>query len=302
MKTYIMFLLAIILLISGCETTDKTDTGAGPFIGGVGEVTIEFEDIAPPDQFNQGEDVPVKVLLTNTGEHDVVSGNAKAKIYGIDLDSFGLTNDYLTNIGILRGKGEFNKEGGEQEIDFGYLNYNQDIFNSQDFIIRGRVCYPYQTTAIIDVCIKSESSEEDNVCSITGEKVTENSVSAAPIKITSLTQDTRGSNQVRFDIKIENKGNGDVYSENLACEDIDDQILKYNNKNRLTLEVIHPLGVTCGFRTGEDSNIGEVVLDNDVDEISCWMDVENTYEDTLRLLLKYMYTDTTQKTVTIYEV
>jgi len=301
MKKHILWLLGIILLISGCQT-ENTSTGTGPFIGGVGEVIVEFEDIAPPEQFNQGEDVPVKVLLTNNGEYDIVANNAKAKIYGINLESFSLSGDYKENTGILRGKGEFNKEGGEQEIDFGNLNYNQDIFNSQDFIIRSKVCYPYQTTAIIDVCIKSAKSEEEDTCSITGEKVTEGSVSAAPIKVTSLTQDTRGSNQVRFDLKIENKGSGNVYKENADCEDLEGDISKFNNKDRITLEAIHPLGVVCGFRTGEDSNIGEIVLDNGVDEISCWMNVENAYEDTLRLVLRYMYTDTTQKTVTIYEV
>ena len=301
MKNYIIILLAIVLLVSGCQTGD-IETSTGPFLGGIGEVTLEFEDIAPPDQFNQGEDVLVKVLLKNTGEHDVVAGNAKARIYGINLDSFGLTGNYLGNTGMLRGKGEFNKDGGEQEIDFGNLNYNQEIFNSQDFIIRSKVCYPYQTTAIIDVCIKSANSEEENSCSITGEKVTEGSISAAPIKITSLTQDTRGSNQVRFDLKIENKGSGKVYSESVSCEDLDDDITKYNNEDRITLEVIHPLDVTCGFRSGEDSNTGEIVLDNNMEEISCWMNVENAYEDKLRLVLRYMYTDTTQKTVTIYEV
>ena len=302
MRRILILVFLVLFFITGCA--QKQQEKSGTFIGGSDGISIEFKDIAPPAEFNQGEDVPIKVILKNNGEYDIVSGNAKAKIYGINLNDFGLTGEYKSNIGLLRGKGEFLEEGGEQEISFGNLNYNQEVTNSRDFTIRSKVCYPYQTRAEIEVCIKSATSVEagETICDLEGEKIISGSVSGAPIQITSLTEKTRGSNQVRFDITVENKGGGNVYSENIGCDDLEDNMIKLNNENKLTLEVISPLDVLCSFKSGEDSNVGEIELSSNVEEISCWMDAEDTYSDILKIRLMYIYTDTTSKDITIFEV
>ncbi|MBU2633780.1 MAG: hypothetical protein KJ674_00890 [Nanoarchaeota archaeon] len=299
---WILIAILVLFFISGCsqEPTSISST----FIGGTEGISVTFKDIAPPSEFNQGEDVAVKVILKNDGEYDVVTGNANAKIYGINVADFGLSGDYKSNVGLLRGMGEFLEEGGEQEINFGNLNYNQEVTNSRDFTIRSKVCYPYQTRAEIGVCIKSSTSEEagETICSLSGEKVIAGSVSGAPIQITSLTQETRGSNQVRFDIMIENQGGGNVYSEDVTCDELDDDMIRLNNNDKLTLEVLSPLDVLCSFRSGEDSSVGEIELDNNIEKVSCWMDVEDVYDDILKIRLKYMYTDTTSKDITIFEI
>ena len=126
-------------------------------------------------------------------------------------------------------------------------------------------------------------------------------ISAAPVQITSVMQETRGSDQVRFDIIIANSGTGNVYLADVSCEDLDDEFKRLENKNKVMLEITRPLEVECRFESGEDSNKGVVSLDNGEGELSCWMDVDETYEDKLGIVLTYMYTDTTMKTVTIYE-
>ena len=303
MKKYIIIaLLTLLLIFSGCAKKDNGEKTT-PFYGGTGGVSVEFKKIAPPDKFNQGEEVPVVVSLKNSGEYDIVTGNAKAEIYGINLELFNLAKGYKGTNGILRGKGEFNTEGGEREISFGNLKYNEDVINSRDFTIRARVCYPYQTKTDIPVCIKSSLSEEagESVCSVEGEKVTPGMVSSAPVQAVSITEKTRGSDQVRFDLKIENKGTGKVYSSDTTCEELSDEGTQQNKADKIFLEVTNPLGVNCGFRSGEDSNKGFIELDNNIETISCWMDTEDTYTDTLRLTLSYLYTDTTSKQVTIFE-
>jgi len=303
MKKYvIIFLLALLLIFSGCaKKTDQEKTAT--FYGGTDGVSIEFKKIAPPDEFNQGQEVPVVVTLKNSGEYDIVSGNAKAEIYNINLDLFNLPAGYKATNGILRGKGEFNIEGGEREISFGNLKYNSGVINSRDFTIRARACYPYQTKTDIPICIKSSIAQEagETTCSVEDEKVTEGSVSSAPIQVTSVTEKTRGSDQVRFDIKIENKGAGNVYANDISCEELSDYTTNINAKNKIFLEIINPTGVTCGFRSGDDSDKGVIELDNNIKTISCWMKVEDTYTDTLRLTLSYMYTQTTSKQITIFE-
>jgi len=299
---WILIAILVLFFISGC--TQEPTTISSTFMGGTEGISVEFKDIAPPSEFNQGEDVAVKVILKNDGEYDVVGGNAKAKIYGINVVDFGLSGEYKSNVGLLRGMGEFLEEGGEQEIDFGNLNYNQEVTNSRDFTIRSKVCYPYQTRAEIGVCIKSSTSEEagETICSLSGEKVTTGSVSGGPIQVTSLTQETRGSNQVRFDIIVENQGGGNVYSEDVSCEELDDDMIRLNNNDKLTLEILSPLDVLCSFRSGEDSSAGEIELDSNIEKVSCWMDVEDVYDDILKIRLKYMYTDTTSKDITIFEI
>jgi len=304
-KKLLILFFASLLVLSGCSNDDDSPgilTTA--FYGGTDGVSVDFEEIAPPDQFDSGEEIPVAVVLRNKGEYSIVAGNAKARIYGINTDTFSLSSDYEETRSILRGKGEFNIDGGEQEISFGNLKYDEEIINSRDFTIRAKACYPYQTKTEIPVCIKTSRSEEtgEGICSTSEEKVVEGSVSSAPIQVTSVKETLRGSNQVRFDMTIENKGAGNVYSNEATCESLEDDILRLNQENKILLEVINPDGISCSFRTGEESNRGIIELDNGKKIVSCTLETDDTYEDNLRLTLSYMYTTTTSKQITIYEV
>lgn len=305
MKKYIIMLFfAALLILSGCSKEEKDSGLTSSFYGGTDGVSVEFKEIAPPQKFNQNQEIPVAVILKNKGEYEIVSGNAKAEIYGINHDTFSLLKGYKGTTGILRKKGELTAEGGEREISFGNLKYIEDVINSRTTEIRARVCYPYQTQTDIPICIKSSLSKEagETVCSLDGEKVKEGTVSSAPIQVISVMEKSRGSNQVRFDITIENKGNGKVYENDATCEELNDDNININKRDKVLLEILNPTKVLCGFRSGEDSNRGIIDLDASSQRtISCWMDAEDTYTDTLKLTLSYMYTSTTSKQITIYE-
>src|SRR3989344_2147339 len=137
--------LFTVLFIAGCQGGDSNSGGLGTFMGGVEGVSVQFVDLAPPKTFDEDDSVSVKVMLKNKGEFDLVSGSAKARIFGVNLDNFGLTREYKGTSGSLRGVGEFNTEGGQAEIDFGNALYALPVINSEDFTFRARVCYPYQT-------------------------------------------------------------------------------------------------------------------------------------------------------------
>jgi len=304
-KILLIMFFASLLILSGCtEDDDGSDILTTAFYGGIEGVSIEFKEITPPDQFDQGEEIPVVVLLKNKGEYDIVTGNAEAKIYGINTEVFNIPSTYKKTTGILRGKGEFNIDGGEQEISFGNLKYNEEVINSRDFTIRARACYPYQTKTEVPICVKTSRSEEagEGICSTEGEKVEEGSVSSGPIQVTSVKETLRGSNQVRFDITVENKATGNVYAQDSTCEELEDDISRLNKEDKILLEVTNPNNVLCSFRTGEESSIGTIELDNGKKIVSCTFEADDTYEDDLRLTLSYVYTDTTSKQITIYEV
>lgn len=301
-KHFILIFLSLLLVLSGCSQQNTTKTGA--FLGGTNGVSIELVNLAPPSQFSQNDSVKIKVLLKNNGETKVATGNAKARIFGVELSNFGLTQGYRSTLGPLEGQGEFTKEGGQQEIDFGNIKYKLPIINSDVFTLRARLCYPYQTKASVDVCITSSLSQESGVqiCDVTGEKIGAGSVSGAPIQITSITEQTRSSDQVRFDIIIENKGKGEVYPVTSRCEDLDDEIKRVEVKNKLNVKVNSPVGVLCSFRSGEPSAEGVVTLDSTGKEtLSCWKNVDETVEDKLSLTLNYVYRDQATKQVTIYQ-
>ena len=303
-KYYFLIFFVLLLMIAGCKTDQDTDK-KGTFLGGSEGVTVEFVNLAPPSQFNQDEDVRLRVLLKNKGEARVATGYTKVRIFGVQVSDFGLTSAYKSNLGPLEAAGEFTKEGGEQEIDFGTIRYKPEIINQADFTLRTRLCYPYQTKVLTDVCIKSLIGEEadEGVCDLAGEKLASGDVSSAPIQVTSLTQQTRGSDQVRIDIVIENKGPGDVFLIDETCENLDNDVKRLNAKNKVKVKVNSPVDVKCSFRTGEPSNQGVVVLDDNTkkETLSCWKDVEETIVDKLSLELSYLYRDQAIKEVTIFQ-
>ena len=297
--------LFTVLFIAGCQGGDSNSGGLGTFMGGVEGVSVQFVDLAPPKTFDEDDSVSVKVMLKNKGEFDLVSGSAKARIFGVNLDNFGLTREYKGTSGSLRGVGEFNTEGGQAEIDFGNALYALPVINSEDFTFRARVCYPYQTRILSDVCIASALALESNAdiaCDVAGDKIQTGDVSGAPIQVTSITEQTRGSNQVRFDLVIENNGKGEVFNPGVDCETLEADVSRLSNQDKVMLEIINPTGIVCDFKDKEPSSSGIVELKTGKATISCWMDVnDEPYVDRLSLKLDYLYRTDTSTPVRIFQ-
>lgn len=299
MKKLIIILLLLIVFFIGACTSEQPEV-KGPFLGGTKAISINFVDNAPPSQINQGESVPVKVLLKNEGEYSLRAGDAKVKLYGLSLEQYGLYGTFIATSGNLMGKSENLLEGGEQGIDFPNLKYTEEVHRSITPILRAKVCYPYQTEARIKVCMTSTSIKEggeERLCDENGEKVVAGSVSSAPIQVTSLTEELYGSDMIKFKILIKNQGTGDVHLKDYSCEEIDDDRLK--GKDKVELSIDDP-EIKCTFRDGTISNKGEITLDNK--PIVCKKTVVESHEDVLIIRLNYKYVDRVQKEIEIVEV
>lgn len=312
----LIIVISIMFMAAQCGTTQPTNTG-GTFSGGTNGVKISFKDTMV-SEFQQSDSVPVTVVLINKGENSLNAGDAKVKLFGLNLANFGLTSAglYKGTSDALKGVSSINPEGSEQDVSFGNMKYNQQIpgeyitfsqSNSNPNPLRAKVCYPYKTNVLSNVCIRSEAlgrAAETGSCSLDGEKVVKGDVSSAPIQITSITEKTRGSDQVQFNIKIENKGDGDVYSVNSNCEELDkDSIKALDNKNKITYEIVAPTDVKCGSAEASRGEFTLIAGDKGATSytLTCWKKVTDIYSDQLSVKLSYVYISQTTKDIKIYK-
>ena len=302
-KKILLVLLTIsLLVIFGCKQQQE---GSGPFIGGIKGIDAGFSPNAPPSQFNEDQEVPVKITLVNNGEFNVDSGLVEVQLFGVNRPIFGLNDQYKPTEGVLYGVDQFNTQGGEQQVDFGVMKYTQKISNEEDFNLKAKVCYPYTTYAQIKACVSSVSIEEgkgDQVCTIEGEKVVKGSVSSGPIQVTSFKQEFRGADIVLFNMNIENKGIGKVYKEDSICSDLDDAIKRADSENIIHVKII-PEDVKCRF-LGATSSEGDIRLDNGIKLLTCQQAVQGTgsnFEEKVAIELSYKYIDSASKSFKIFQ-
>ncbi len=302
-KLVITILMTLVLFIAAECGSDKEEVQT-PFIGGTEGVVMSFKETSPTSSFQKDDQVPIVVVLKNKGEHDLKSGDVNVRLFGLNLENFNLQNarNYNTLNDDLRGADkEFFPEGGEEELNLGTLNYKLDVVGGlEKHTLSARACYPYQTTGVVDVCIKSELAEDvaEGICSLEGEKVSKGFVSKAPVQITSITEETRGRSQVKFNIKIENQGTGTVYSIDSNCQELEDNsIKKLDNKDKIKITITNPEDIKCG---PEESNEVEVTLNNNQYVLTCWSNAEDTYKTKLTAKLDYLYLSEISKELTIY--
>ena len=219
------------------------------------------------------------------------------------MPSFSLSSDWLIVDSSINGirKG-LTEEGVEKIIDMDELNYILAVDGFVESTLYAKACYPYQTRASIDFCVSSKEIEDSgigSVCEITGEKVKSGSVSAGPIQLISFTETYEGRDKLIFRIKLENKGSGDVYTQESNCSELGttrDALIKDK------VYIILPEDITCFFLEGEESNEGYVKLGGT--SLSCYMDVENTgsnYRRTIDIFVDYKYVESTSIDLSILE-
>lgn len=294
-----MFIISVIL-VAGCKQDNKKPLG--PFRGGINGVDVSFLPTSPTSEFNKGDNIPVKVLLKNKGEYDLAEGEAFVKILGIHHATFGLSDQYKAATGKILGVSEARVEGGEQQVDMGTINYNQDIINFEEFDLRANICYPYATVTQLNACISStilEQGKAQKTCSIEGEKIGKGDVSSAPVQVTSITEKFRGSDQLWFDIVIENKGKGTVYRPLVLCGDLDDAARRLDAENLLDVKI--PEDIQCAFLE-QTSSSGQVRLSAGKALLRCSRNVKDTsiFEQKIRIELRYKYLDSTTKHIKIF--
>lgn len=303
MKKSLMILLLLVVFISGCGE-DEIDT-VGPFVGGSDGLAISFVNGAPLTEFSQGIAVPVTILLKNNGEYDLNEGLAQVQLYGLPMDEYGLSSDYLTVNGKVRGiKKDLLEEGGEQSVGMGTLMYSRDVSGFTDKTLYSRVCYPYQTKGVITACITSkniELAEEGSICDVVGDKLVSGSVSSGPIQLTAFEEQLTGSSSVSFRMTIENSAAGNVYAYDTVCSSLSDPVTIAAKKGRVRVTV-KPEDIICNFLEGE-SNVGLLNVIDGSKTLVCTMEVDgsSSYERDVEVELDYKYTEDTSIGIRILE-
>lgn len=216
----IIAVLGILLLIFliGCKEKEEKP-GKSPFIGGSQGIVAEFQimglEEGGVETVFENEEFDVIVTLKNKGEADVagessagaMDGKVKVSIKGVDTGLFFTNYADKTNTVILEKVSEFNKLGGEEEINFGQaklVSIPAGSYYDAEFF--GFIEYDYSTYVNVPkVCFK-ENLNDKTVCEVSGTKSVFSS--SAPIQVKSVTENSAGSSRIALIFEVEDVGVG----------------------------------------------------------------------------------------------
>jgi len=291
MKIHHTLLLALLLSVlafgqAGCNRDDSDSE--------VGTLGIVVEQIsgAPPSQVSKGEEFRIMVSLENKGGYDIQKGEIRVFLEGLEPSLFTLDSSDLKqeNSRELRGSDlSVGVVGGRDQIVFTenarYIGQNVNFQQPIDYVI----CYDYESHIQTNICFALESG---SVCSLENDKIEGATIGAAPVQITSITQQRRGQNvEVRF--KIENVGNGKVFSSEANCESPEVFL-----ENSLFVSVDTEEPFDCQLTDGEKQ--GEGRIDSIV---ICQRNMQGStdHESPVKFRLRYKYVETLKSTLGVTE-
>ncbi len=304
-----MFLAIFVIFVAGCQNgAGPTGGGLGPYVGGNNALTFDFEEGMPPSEFGEDDVVNVNVRVINMGEYETPENTVKIKLFGVAPSEFETLDFEFKEIPdslFAIEKGIFDV-GGESFVSMGQIDYSGTI-NQQfyDTTLFAKLCYPYKTKADIETCVTSkriEDSGAEEVCDYQRASLESGTVSSSPVQVTSFTEELRGLTQISFKIGFENKGTGNVYSDNVTCEGID-SLTAQQEKNRVYVKLnnIDPEMISCNFPSGSGVEGYLTLAEGQEKVLVCIMDVNQTtaYTQGLDVTIDYKYTETTSKDIKI---
>lgn len=211
-----LFLLSC-LFLAGCGGGgEETSTVASVFTGGSQGVVASFEPFGVQEEgvyaVYDTESFPVELTVKNKGEEDIAPGDLIIRIKGINLADFeNIPAEMKSNSKTIEKVSEFNKEGGEELIDFTPVadaKYKHQVTGYYQPDLFATVEYKYKTRVIVPkVCFK-EDLTDTSVCTVQESK--EVFVSGAPVLVQSVSEDAAGRGVMVLTFEIENAGGGKV--------------------------------------------------------------------------------------------
>ncbi len=298
----ITVLIASMLLIVGCGSDDepaKTSTPGSAFIGGTVGITAEFEPLSVEEEgvftIFDTEDFPLEVLLRNKGEEDVGPNNISLRLLGPAQDDFEhITSWTINNSDDVEKVSEFNPEGGEEIVTFTpdqNAMFIGDVTGFVDINWNVEYAYNYKTHVIInDVCFKGDPTE-DKICET--DETKSFSVSAAPIQVGLVEQDTAGRGVMVLRVTVNNAGSGNSA---IPGEEFDHRFAK------IAYQVDDPETWECksGGREGEARMSAESKA-TIVCRLKEALAEEDLYTKNVKLTLDYTYKELVQEKLRIKE-
>ena len=303
MKKIIVFLIGVMLLITGCGDSSSNSSGVDrAFIGGTNAIDFNFMEETPPNEVYDGGQQPfeVTVSLENKGEYDVPKGDVAVKLSGFyagdfsnpvslknpdeDLDSAYIDPDGTTQAGTIT------------YVNFPGFNFAGRLVGNNKYTIRAELCYKYGTKAQADLCyLEDLTSTADEVCKISENKAVVSS--SAPVQVENFEEEVAGTRKIKFSFDVVQRSTGLVSKLGSGC---DTELI---NKNKVWVEVDSGIGSTsCSGLDGGTSTTGYTTLYGGKRKIICMQDITSVtgnFEKKVNVLLKYDYKEHKERDVLV---
>jgi len=316
-----VLIVVLALALAGCQSSGNSTTppSSTPFIGGTAGLSVKFAPNSPPAEvtdFQKGQGAldnafNIDVLLENIGEYTVLNGKATVTITGISASDFlgtsstakslsTPTTDELTEV---KKDTEGNKiPGSVADVKFENLAFRTTLAGNAAFPVQAEVCYPYETKAVTDLCIRSDATKTAaGVCQITGQKTVYNS--GAPIQVTSVKESVGGRSKVLLTFNVKVVGTG-LFFKQLRTGAVECSKGTFSKENLVLVEVNTglPGTLSCSGLTEAQKAAGDysgyLRIDNGQGTFSCIQDTPP--EDSIKKInLKLDYNTLTTASTSI---
>ncbi len=220
MKRIIIFTLLVgMLLLTACSSEEQpaAPQQGNAFIGGTTGVEAQLEPLGFTEDSGvqsiyDTDNFPLDVVFRNKGEQNLEAGQLRARLLGPAQEEFeNIPSWELTNAGAIEKISEFDPEGGEEIISFTPdqdAQYTGTVVGFTPITWNVEYDYDYKTHVIVnDVCFKGDPTDP-KVCTLKEAKTF--SVSAAPITVTTVAEDTAGRGVPILKIEVSNGASGNV--------------------------------------------------------------------------------------------
>jgi len=294
--------LLSVLLIAGCQGgfgfgKKPAQQPPGAFVGGMKGLEIAFAEEQPPAAvLDKGqEEFMITLLMRNLGEHTIPIGGVIGSLSGVVQSSFSLrTLDVVNTVDVygVTKEGTTVIPGGEEQLEFGTGKFVPDLPADTRFTLKADVCYTYQTQAVSTICLRKNvlQKETGEVCQINNLNVGQEN-SGAPVHAEQMRESSVGTNKVRLNFKVVNKGIGQVYEPGTFTNKC---VGMESEKHRVRVTVSsadNTFKASCTQLGG--SGTGVVTLVNNQKDITCTIDTsgmqEITFQDLVIVKLDYQY-------------
>lgn len=294
-----ILLLASILLIlisgatspTSCQKQEATTFNSSGLLMG-------FIENAPPTLMTTGVTYPVYLDIQNQGGADIQQGQTSFYLTGIGENLQNI--EFKKQNANLLSKKSIYQEGGKERIIFSQnAKPWKGLPNPYNITMKIDSCYNYATISQTVICVGST----DEICTISGEKITSQSNSAGPVQITSMAEQVQG-NKLYLTFKLENKGVGSAYSIGSDCDKLENNDLNEKTKKDLiNINIETDPGFSCSLQNAEapyGQKQGTEGLAS-LGTVTCVkvLGTERTYSTPIQITLTYKYVDSLIKTITI---
>ncbi|MEM2713614.1 MAG: hypothetical protein QXS07_00245 [Candidatus Pacearchaeota archaeon] len=278
------FAIFALILFAGCKKETKKETPA------FGLKTV-FVENAPPSNVTVGEKFAIYVDAQNVGAYTIPPQKASFYLLGLGTNVKGYTAK-LKNSNTLAS-------GASERLMFGNNVYS-DLPLQSPFLLNMLLesCYSYATNTQVKLCIAKQSSA---ICSLTGEKIEDNSNSIGPIRISSLTERVEG-NTLIVEFIIGNAGEGRVYMPSANCDGIVEGRTSEMLKENIVKITINDggIGLSCGLLNEGLSSIEGLSGYARLGAVTCKKKLgDEVALGILQISTEYIYREKTEKSLTI---